>query len=642
MEKEKKPKVDDEQKEKNMVQDFTARFRRAENALDSKRMMWNKIDKFDRSEQWLDAALPPWIPKPVTNYIRYVRTLKRANLASTIPSAHYTAKEEKYQEDMDKLQKAYNHVWQTEKVPRVVRRCIDRVILQGTALAIVYNDDTYVGGTYEKKDSPNNSLFRGRVCVKRFPILNFFPDPDAYRIDDCKYIETTENLSLKAVKNNKKFKEYAGQKLADLNHDMLESTDTATGQILDRENGPGKNGANIIGDEMVTVHAHWERYINEQGSCQLDVTYYIPNCQFILYRVEDVPVSEYPIAVLYDEEEENDFFGTSTAMDIFENQKIINRTSQTASTIGVLHQNPQKVISRTSGINAQELAKSGTMPGKVWVTNDDPSKSIFTTKPDDIPKGLFEIEDRMANNIKEMVGINEAYTGQSVGSLTTSSGVNSLIERATIRDKDKMVQIDEFVERISDLIILNIMHNWKEERPITTMDRNSVAVFDQYKPLNSETIKNLEWIVKSDIYAVAPTTQALRKQQADNLMQMQGQFNFEPAIITPEEWLRFQDFDMKDEIITRMKADREKMEKNKALNSAQMMVNLADTIRQNIAKGMPPEQAKQIATQAAEKMLADQQKAEMNGTRPKDAASQAQAPKGATGQMAMQAMAKGS
>jgi hypothetical protein len=631
-----------DEEERNLVSSMITRFNKAETAYESKRKVWNMLDKFDRGEQWVDQVLPPWVPTPVTNYIRYVRTLKRANLASAIPEAHYTATDEKYKADMDMLQKAYKYVWQTEKVQRTIRRCIDRTIIQGTSVAVVYSDESYVGGNYHGKGNPNNSLFRGRICVRRYPIGNFFPDPDGYRIDDCKYVELTENLTLKEIKANKKFKEHAGKALSDLNIDMLESTDSANGQIFDRENGPGRGTQSVLGDEMVTVHIHWEQYFNEKGARQVDVTYYIPQVQLILYRAEDVKPSTYPFALLYDEEEENDIFGTSTAMDIFNNQKIINRTSQTASVMGVLNQNSQKVVSKQSGINAQEMARTGTMPGKVWVTNDRPSESVHILKPDDIPKGLFELEDRLKNDIKDMVGINEAYTGQSVGSLTTSTGVNALIERATIRDKDKMIQIDEFVERISDLIIMNIMYKWKEKRPITTFNRNNTAVFQTYEPLNDDAIKNMQWICKSDIYAVAPTTQAIRKQQADDLMQKQGQFNYDPPIITPEEWLRFQDFDMKDEIIARMKMDRERMEKEKALKSAQIIVQTAEVIRQNIAKGMPVQQAQQIAQEAAQKLLDAQSQADRTGTRPRDAAAPAQGPKGTTGQMAMHAMAKGS
>lgn len=635
-------KTTEEQEEMNRVSDMYARYQRSEQAFAGLQGQIKKLDMFDRGEQWKDANLPPWIPKPMANWMRYVRTLKRANLASNISSAHMTAFSEENREKVEKIQRAYEHVWRTEKVPRTIRRCIDRAISQGTAIAVVYDEESY-GGKYVGGPSIENQIYRGAIRVKRFPIGSFYPDPDAYCLDECKYVDTVENTTLRAVKYNKKFQDYVGkERLMKLTIDMLASTDTERGAAaLDREIGPGLGTANNLGDEMITVHTQWEMFITDSGKPQVNCTYYIPNCDFILLEIEDVKPRVYPFAVLYDEEEENSFFGTSTQMDILENQQLINRTAQTASIIGVLNQNPQKVISRDSGIKATDLARTGTMPGKVWTSNGDPAKAIHVVEAQDIPKGLFDLEDRLKNDIREMVGINEAYTGQSVGSLTTSSGVNSLIERATIRDKDKMIQIDDFVEKLSNIIVLFILYKWEDKRPITVKKANGKDSWEEWEPFDETTINNLEWMFQSDVYAVAPTTQALRKQQADNLMQMQGQFNFNPPLITVEEWLRFQDFDMKDQILNRMQADRVKMEKEKAMNTAQMMVQVGDLIRENMMQGMPKEQALQIATQAAQKMLDDEQTAEMSG-RPKDAAAQAQGPQGVTGQQAMMAMAKGS
>jgi len=254
------------------VQEYGLRFQKAQKAVVNKHKLWATLDMFDRGEQWKNLSLPPWIPKPVTNWIRYIRTLKRANLASAISTAHFTARDPQYREDVQRLQRAYTHVWQTKKVPRVIRRCIDRAVLQGTAIAVVYTDDK-VGGTYYGENDPRNKLYRGDICVKRFPNANVFPDPDAFHIDECKYIIFTENTTLNAVKRNKKFQEYAGKALEELTTEMLTGNSDEDGQIYDRENGPGRSGMNIEGDEMVTVHAIWERYINDKGrwqACEAD------------------------------------------------------------------------------------------------------------------------------------------------------------------------------------------------------------------------------------------------------------------------------------------------------------------------------------------------------------------------------------
>jgi hypothetical protein len=620
------------------IQKYYQRFINAENAVTHKHETWTVLDQFDRGQQWEGAAIPPWVPKPVTNFIRYFRTLKRANLASAIPSAHFYSEHPADVETVRNLQKAYEHVWHMEKVDRTIRRCIDRALLQGTAIAYVYNDDTYVGGKYYGEEDPDNHLYVGKICVKRIPNGNFFPDPNAYSLDECKYVEITEVVPLQEVKNTPAYQKYAGKKLNDITSADLDFDSDASGDFYRRENTKLNTSlTNVKGDELVTVHTHWERYKNKDGKWQVDVSYYLRNSDFFLLRIEDVKPSEYPFAIMYDEEEENDFWGRSTCQDVIENSKIMNRIAQTAAIIATLHQNPQKIIWKESGINAQEMAKTGNLAGKTWSSNVPANQAVNYIQPPDISRSLFEVEDRLKNDMREIVGVTEAYTGNSVGSLTTSTGVNSLIERASVRDKDKMVQIDAFVEQVSYLILLNVMHGWDRVRPIMSIQPNGEPRYDLYEPLDPITMDNLEIRVKSNVYARAPITQESKRQQADKLMQMQGQFNYNPPLITPEEWLKFQDFDMQEEIMKRMEQDRKKMEQNTVDNMAKQALQLGVMISEMLQQGVSMQDAQVEAMKFAQQL----QQQQTEGGQAPNAPAEPQLPQGATDAVAMANMAQG-
>lgn len=542
------------EEEKKLILKAEKRYQNAAQGMAEHHKMWAMIDLFDRGRQWDNVQIPVWIPKPITNLIRYVRTTKRANLAQNVPQAQFIPMTPIDAPLVRSIQKAYDHVWDEQKVPMTIRRCVDRALLHGTSIAYVYAEEN-IRGKYFGDKNPNNQLYKYDVKVKRLNNARFYIDPTAYIIDEAKYITITEPLSFSDVKNNPTFREYAGEKLTKMKYADLQRDSEANGDIFDRP--VTKSDASLqeeMGDEMVTLHIHWERYRNEEGAWQVDVSYFMWNTDFLLYRIEDFKPSIYPFAVYYDEEEDLSFWGTSTAMDMLENQKIINKTAQAASIIGTLHQNPQKVVLRESGINAAEMSRTGTLAGKVWTSNVP--NAVETLTPPDIPKGLFDIEDRMKMDIKDMAGITESYTGESVGSLTTSTGVDSLIERSTIRDRDKALQIDQFVEDLSNIIVQFILVYWQEERPLMTRGRNGNANFETWKPVNEEAINNLEWRVRSDVYAKAPITAASKSQQADNLIQMQGQFQFDPPVITPEEWIEMKDFPNKEDILARMDQDR--------------------------------------------------------------------------------------
>lgn len=608
------------EEEQRVVRKLHARFRRSQVERGPKEKMWTILDNFDRGEQWKELNMPPWVPKPVLNFIRLYRTLKRANLAAGIPRPTFEPVAPEDAEPVKRLQLAHDHVWHAENVPRTIRRCIDRALLMGTSIAMVYTDESFVGGKYYPDEpvpnplmpgqpmmgpdgqpimrpNPNTKLYQGQIKVKRIPIENFFGDPDAYRLEDMKWCEVTEIVPFLTIKNNPQFQKFAGDKLLQLKAPRPDSEAEASGEVYNRDYKISEGAGPEEGDEVVTLHMHFQRYLNEEGRWQMDVIYYLQNTDFILYRMDDVQPNEFPFAVYYDEEEEKDFYGTSLPMTgMLEEQKIVNKVQQVATVIGALHQNPQKVVQREAGINAQKLARSGNVPGQVWESNIP--NPIEIIKPPDIPRGLFELDERLKADMRDMAGLNEAYMGQSIGSLTTSSGVDSLIERATMRDRDKMIQIDEFVERISHLIVLNIVHKWQEERPISVPQPDGSSQFQTWQPFDEITAKNLEWRVKSNIYVKAPVTQASRRTQADKLMQMQGQFQFQPAIITPEEWIRMQEFDDAPTMLARMEADRQRMQQQQQMQASGVIQQQLLVLAQGIAtQQVPPEALQQMVAQ---------------------------------------------
>lgn len=590
---------EDEQRE--LIRKYFRRFQKAENAMGELHRLWKTLDLFDRGKQWDNVKIPVWIPKPITNLIRYVRTTKRANLAQNIPQAEFVPMTPLDAPLVRQLQKAYDHVWDEQKVSMTVRKCIDRGLLYGTSIAYVYAEEN-IRGKYFGDNHPSNQLYRYDIKVKRINNANFYIDPTAYTLQEAKWITITENLALSDVKNNPIFREYAGEKLKNLTYADIQRDSNAAGDIFQRSvTKTGQSLEHETGDEMVTLHIHWERYRNEEGRWQVDVSYFLWNTDFLLYRIEDFKPSVYPFAVFYDEEDDNSFWGTSIAMDVLENQKVINKTAQAASIIGTLHQNPQKVVLRESGINAAEMSRTGTLPGKVWTSNIP--NAVETIQPPDIPKGLFEIEDRMKADIKEIAGLNEAYVGESVGSLTTSTGVDSLIERATIRDRDKSLQIDQFVEDLSNLIAQFILVYWQEPRPIMTRMKNGDVEFEEWKPVPLNVVENLEWRVRSNVYAKAPMTQAYKSQMADNLMQMQGQFQFDPPIITPEEWIEMKDFPNKEDILARMQEDRIRKQNQDAQALQQAILNIIAQSQQLKAQGLTDEEVQAQITPMIDELV---------------------------------------
>lgn len=604
--------------EKQKVSRIMNRYHRAREERQKYDPKWNELDKFYRGEQYYWEKIPPWVPKPVTNFIHLVVTMKRAALALENGTGMLSAVSREDVERVKELQQIYEWVWKKVKARKAVRDAIETSCLLGTAITHVYwNEHTGVrGGT--------NAYYEGEIELCEIDPSSFFPDPNADCLEDCEYVHVVERRSRQWIEKT------FGVSLKDVH--AVDSQDT---DIYERERNHNYRGADEE-TEMYELHTHYERYWNtekvrkvvpeyeeqpvmiedpETGEMVPDpsgatetvqvgerevetdeeVGGWVYRCTYIvgdkiLKEVPRLVPNMYPFAILYDYKQRKEFWGKSIASLIIDNQKLINKVESLIAMIGTLLQNPQKVISKKSGINPKEARKYSTAPGHVWVTNERPRDSIAWQEPPQIPQALYNLAEAAKQNIREITGMNEAYMGQAVGSLQTSSGVDALIDRATMRDRDKMYDIELYIEQLSRLIIGFVVHYYTDYRYLK-------VIHDESNPNDAEFIEflgtdyqDLEFDFHIDVSGKAPITMLRKQQEAENRLQLQGQYGFNPRIITPQEYIENMDMVGKREILDRM--NREEMQSN-----LQKLQTVLQMCVEAIASGMPFEEVMQMAQQ---------------------------------------------
>lgn len=269
--------------------------------------------------------------------------------------------------------------------------------------------------------------------------------------------------------------------------------------------------------------------------------------------------------------------------------------------IGTMLQNPQKLIKKGSGINPQKARDYSMAPGMVWVVNDNIPLSDAMQWQDvpQIPQALFNLAEAAKANIREITGLNEAYMGQSVGSLQTSSGVDSLIDRATLRDRDQMVEIEEYIEQLSRLIIAFITTYYVDERYMKIIEDPMRPNDATFKEFIGRQYADIEFDFHIDVSGKAPITYMRRQQEAKELLNLQGQYAFDPPLIKPQEFMHLSDFTNKRDIIDRMNKDEQ-------FNMVQKLTTALQMSQEAMASGLDPAQAAQMAVQQVMQMQAGQ------------------------------------
>lgn len=570
--------------------------------------LWAELDEFYRGDQYKNSKLPPWVPKPVTNYIHLVVTTKRASMAGDNPMATIRPLGPDDVKNVSEMQKIYEWVWKRIKARGLVRDNIETSRLLGTAIGHVYWDENtgVLGG--------NGALYEGEIRVKEIDPMNFHIDPNAYRIQEAAWVHVTEKRSRDWIESE------FGVDLSEIGSEKDNYGEGYNRGYFDNKEGDGKKD-----DGQIDFHAHYERYWNtekvkeekpvidmvpgpdgqmmeqpsgetmevetdeEIGGWNYKVTYVAGTKE--VGKIDPLEPNMYPFAVLYDIKQRQEFWGRSVASLIIDNQKLINKVEGIIAMIGTLLQDPQKIVSKESGINPEAAVKFGTAPGHTFLANGNIDNAMRWQTPPPIPQALINLAEMAKENIREITGMNEAYMGQSVGSLQTSSGVNSLIDRATMRDRDEMFEIEQYVEELTRIILGFVTTKYTDDRFIRIIqDPNRPEETTDFMQFVGTDYGNMEFDLEIDVSAHAPISQARREAELTELMQLQGQYNMIPKIITPQEFIRGKRMVDATTIIERM--NREEM-----ANKIDILTQVSQMMADGIMSGVPQEEILAMAEQ---------------------------------------------
>ena len=518
--------------------------------LDKRDKIFKELDAFDRGDQWniKNRTYPPWIPRPVTNYVHFVRTYKTASISVESLIGKLRPISPSDVEAVGQLQKIYEYLWDSLNIKHKVRDVISDSRLFGTGVIQVgWDENKLVGGTDYRSE--------GEIVVTPIPVMNFFPDPTAFTLEDCRYVVIAERKTKNWIKTQPRFKQSVNE--------VKETSNSAEdrGETLFRDYDSYQTESK---DGIVDFYTFYEKVPNEDGGYGIKVTYMAGGK--ILHVIPDLQPSVYPFVVLREWKQTHDFWGKSSCEIILDNQKLINKVESIVATIGTLTSNPIKVVNTSSGIDPKVVAKYGSASGYTFSSNTDANKAISYIDPPPIPPSLFKLREQTEQSIKEIAGLNDAYVGNAIGSVQTSSGVNSIIDRATIRDKDAMYELELFVRNLSTLLIKFVTTHYDTTRLIRldNQDPNVEEEFTFVEFLGSE-FDGLDFDFIIDVTTKTEHSRAKEAQDMQNLLQMQMQFQPEVPLITQQEAIQMSDISgiHKETILKRMKEQEQQVQLEK-------------------------------------------------------------------------------
>jgi hypothetical protein len=284
-----------------------------------------------------------------------------------------------------------------------------------------------------------------------------------------------------------------------------------------------------------------------------------------------------------------DFWGISDCQLILPNVKMINKVQSIIGTLATLYQNPQKVVYEGSGIDPRIVSKYGNAFGLVLLSKSpDLRNAITNVQPADIPMTLLNYIQFLKQDIEDFSGINSFASGTSSGSLQTSAGVQSMIQRSLVGEQDEYLAFERFLEKISNAMLQNAIEYYTDDRVMRMRDSDPNHDYEyEYVPFNADEFKDIAWDFSIDIVQKMKNSDQNKQQVMQMLSEWQLQYSPGIPLVTPADIVKAFDPPNRDAILARIEQQEGQQERTTA-------AQITQAVMQAVQSGQPPEIITQI------------------------------------------------
>ena len=528
--------------------------------------LWIELDAFDRGEQWTQkGVMPSWIPRPSSNYINKVKRYKTGALILEDYMGELKPLAPENEPQIWMLQRFYEQLWDKLNVKYHMLDAIRTSRLLGTGILYVGWDENYIGGT-------RGHLFQGEILVKEIEPSTFFIDPAAFDLEDAMYCGTFVRTTVDQLmadpsiesKMKKKFKE---------NRKM-------SGYGMQSEQDRGEIYANrdysSYQDHIVDLITYYHKVPLDDGGFRIDVCTVADGIK--IKEVEGIMPNLFPFVILRQHKQRQDFWGISDAQLILPNVKMINKVQSIIGTLATLYQNPQKIVFEGAGIDPRIISKYGNAFGLVFLSKSpDLANVIRNVDVADIPATLLAYIEFLKKDIEDFTGMTDFATGASSRSVQTSGGIQSMIERSLVGDQDEYTLFEQFIEKLSYLLLHNAIEYYTDDRVMRMRDTNPNNDAEyEYIPFKAEEFKDLAWDYSLDIVKKIRNTDQNRQDIMRMLSEWQLQYSPDLQIVTPEDIVKSFNPPNRDVILARIEKDKQQKSYDTAAQVVQEVVQALD------------------------------------------------------------------
>jgi hypothetical protein len=496
---------------------------------------WKQSNSYRRGDQWSGAKSFSWQERPVVNYIADAIATRTAALVEEVPAIVAEPRDPAQDVLAQTLTKVVQYVFDVNDMPRLLDRAEDNRVEGGTWIMQVAYDPLMLNGL-------------GDIRVSVIDCVNFYPDPNAYDLDECEWVIVAVPKPIRYIEERYGKKVPADKVIA-------EDTDIYNNQDSD---------ALEQGDRVLLL----QMLEKTEGGYKVTTA-----ANGVILREEDDFLRRLPYVMCRFETLRKCFWGRGLVIPYIGLQDTINKISGMILDNAKLTANQQKEVDVNKLTETANKNMFNNTPGFVYFMNG--TDAIKPVPTQSVPGYVREILDRATNDLMRLTGTTDVMRGESPAGRPTGALVEKLQFMGDRRNRRLLKAQWAAFKEIGEMIVELAFEHYHQTRPFKVTDpaTGQPVYFDfnaaDYLQLGEDgkPIRNTEGRLvtpEMDIRVIAgnslPDSPEFKYQQA--------QKDWELKAIDREEYLKKAGYANYKEIVARIKAD----EDEERMKSVQMQV----------------------------------------------------------------------
>ncbi len=486
---------------------------------------WKEYQRFWDSDQW--PNIKPGTedyPRPQTNHFGEIIEMKVAGLTYEPPEMYFEPKKGSLKKDFkipvkpldeegeefhikpsELLTVASENVWDHNDMDQKIENFARSAGLLSNGILYSYWDSRVVGG--------GEGSYIGEIGVMEIDISDFFVgDPTEPDVQKQPYVIITERRPIDQVKD-----EYSrfGSSVDHIQpaqrraiskvykHEMIEQTDT----------------------EYVDLIHYWEKIekveeIEIEGVSvkrrSMQVNYYVTCGEFVLREEKNFyPNALYPFVNFAWYPRRKSFYGKAESRDLINNQKELNRL-QGIALLGAYKTGLPNIKVKSDFVKIENLALG---PGGDIIEDMSPPGTgwgVEYMQPPTIASYIPLLKDAMAQGMKDVSGVHEAWSGKAPSAHLNASAIMALQEAAGVRIRGIQRRLFAAIRDLGRIWLGYMMEHYTEDR-----------MYKVYSPDNAEGIawfkvddfKKMDFEVKVAMSSASPYSKTVIASTLENMVE---------------------------------------------------------------------------------------------------------------------------